>query len=120
MRDSGREEPSGRFRRPGKDDARATERTGSYVLVTTRTPRPPRGQSAATNNNTEDQGQDQDEEEEEEEGDWTTDASVADAYLSSNGLVLRRAFGRRGADAAKKGVDERARMTTTRSTRGRI
>ena len=37
---------------------------GSYVLVTTRTPRPPRGQSAVTNNNTEDQGQDQDEEEE--------------------------------------------------------
>ena len=58
------------------------------MLVTTRTPRPPRGQSAVTNNNTEDQGQDQDEEEEEEEGDWTTDASVADAYLEFERRLL--------------------------------
>ena len=95
---------------------------GSYVLVTTRTPRPPRGQSAVTNNNTEDQGQDQDEEEEEEEGDWTTDASVADAYLEFERRLLCLAVPlvEEAQTPQRKGVDEReARTTTTRSTRSR-
>ena len=94
---------------------------GSYVLVTTRTPRPPRGQSAVTNNNTEDQDQDQDEEEE-EEGDWTTDASVADAYLEFERRLLCLAVPlvEEAQTPQRKGVDEReARTTTTRSTRSR-
>ena len=79
---------------------------GSYVLVTTRTPRPPRGQSAVTNNNTEDQGQDQDEEEEEEEEGGLDDGRERCRRVPrvrTEAFVPRRAFGRRGADAAKKG-----------------
>ena len=93
---------------------------GSYVLVTTRTPRPPRVR-AVTNNNTEDQDQDQDEEEE-EEGDWTTDASVADAYLEFERRLLCLAVPlvEEAQTPQRKGVDEReARTTTTRSTRSR-
>jgi len=88
---------------------------GSYVLVTTRTPPPPpppppRG-GAVTNTE-----EDQDQEEEEEEGEWTTDASVADAYLEFERRLLCLAVPVEEAQTPQiKGVDEReARMTTRR------
>ena len=122
MRDSGREEPSGRFRRPGKDDARATERTRELrarddenTTTTTRSKRRDQQQPRRPS-------QDQDEEEEEEEGDWTTDASVADAYLEFERRLLCLAVPlvEEAQTPQRKGVDEReARTTTTRSTRSR-
>ena len=87
---------------------------GSYVLVTTRTPPPPpppppRG-GAVTNTE-----EDQDQEEEEEEGEWTTDASVADAYLEFERRLLCLAVPVEEAQTPQiKGVDEREARTTTR------
>ena len=85
---------------------------GSYVLVTTRTP-PPRGRAVTT---TTEEEEDQDEnEDEEEEGDWTTDASVADAYLEFERRLLCLAVPVEEAQTPQiKGVDEREARTTTR------